>query len=63
VAEHPGQQQFVAVVGGRELTMSQQSALVIYRAGVVRVLVGVDAADDTARLSCHARTASPLGVL
>jgi len=64
VAAHPGQQLAVTVVGGRELPVSQQPALVIDRAGVVGVLVGVDATDhgDIRRRGCHAGLAPPLGL-
>ena len=45
VAAHPAQQLLVAAVGGRELPVAQQPALVVDRGRVVGVLVGVDAAD------------------
>ena len=45
VAAHPGQQRLVAAVGGRELPVAEQPAVVVDRGGVVGVLVGVDAAD------------------
>ena len=62
VAAHPGQQRLVAVVGGRELPVAEQSALVVDRGRVVGVLVGVDATDHgdslarLRRLSCWIRS-------
>jgi hypothetical protein len=61
----PAQQVGVAAVVRGELLVTQESAVVVDRGGVVGVLVGVDAADHgdcfwlDDHLGCHAGSAPP----
>jgi len=60
VSAHPGQQPVVAAVGGGELLVSEQPALLVEYGCVVGVLVGVETADDSDCFGCHTGIRAPI---
>ena len=54
VSAHPGKQLVVAAVGGGELLVTEQPAMLVDDGCIVSVLVGVDTTNDCECFGCHA---------
>jgi hypothetical protein len=59
VRADPGQQDRIAALAGAKLPVPEQPAMAIDHCCVMRVLVGIDTADDNSRCTRHGGSAPP----